>query len=457
MQTIQSQPSTPEVIQPLPNMVQLPRLQQLYNWIARPYAYLDDCAEKYGESFTMRIFGFDNLVFLSNPQAVKEIFADNGTLFDSGRGQEIIAPLLGKNSLLVLDGDRHKRERKMLMPPFHGGRVKSYAQIICDVTQEMSAQWQPGQQILAGELMPSITLEVSLQTVFGLREGSRYQQLKALLISWLDMTGSPAGSSMLFFPLFQKDWGRWSPWGKVVRYRQQIDALLQAEIDERRAQATTPGGDVLSLMLLARDEVGQPMTDAELKDELVTMLAAGHETTAAALCWAMYWVHRLPAVKDKLMTELNSLGENVELLEIAALPYLTAVTSETLRIYPIAPIAAPRISTQAVTINGHTFPPETFLTPSIYSVHHREALYPDSKMFRPERFLDRQFSPSEFLPFGGGNRRCIGYALAKLELNLVLATLLKQQSFELVNNRPVTPRRRGVVLATSDGVPLLVK
>ena len=464
MQTVQK-PSPAAAIQPLPNPVQLSSLRQLFNWITRPYPYLDECADKYGDAFTMRIFGFKPLVFLSDPQAVKEIFADNGTLFDAGRGNIILQPLMGDNSLLMMDGDRHKRERKMLMPPFHGGRVKSYAKTICEITQETSSDWQPGQQILAAEVMPDITLEVILQTVIGLREGSRYQRLKALLIDWLDMTGSPAGASMLFFRWFQKDLGPWSPWGKVMRQRQQIYELLQAEIADRRAlnqsveaqSVEKPGEDVLSLMLLARDEDGEPMSDAELKDELITMLAAGHETTAAALSWAMYWVHKLPDVKAKLMTELNSIGDDADALEVASLPYLTAVASETLRLYPIAPVAAPRISNRPVTINGYTFPPETFLAPAIYSVHHREDLYPDSKTFRPERFLERQFSPSEFLPFGGGNRRCIGYALAKLELNLVLATLLKQHSFKLTNDETVTPRRRGVVLATSNGVPLMVE
>jgi len=484
MQTTQPKPSHADnAVQPLPNPVQLPQLQQLFNWLTRPYPYLDECAEKYGDTFTMKLSGFKPLVFLGNPQAVKEVFADNGTLFDAGRGNLIVQPLMGDNSVLVLDGDRHKRERKMLMPPFHGGRVKSYAKTICEITLEAGNEWQLGQQVLAAEIMPDITLEVILQTVFGLRAGDRYQQLKSLLINWLNMMGSPLGASMLFFPLLQKDLGPWSPWGKVMRQRQKIYELLQAEIGERRAQAAEGqsaedqsakgqsakgqsieiqtdeecGKDVLSLMLLARDEAGEPMSDAELKDELITMLAAGHETTAAALSWAMYWVHKLPEVKTKLMAELDSLGDDAEPLAVAKLPYLTAVASETLRLYPIAPIAAPRISNRAVTINGHTYPPETFLAPAIYSVHHREDLYPDSKTFRPERFLERQFSPSEFLPFGGGNRRCIGYALAKLELNLVLATLLKQHSFELANDEVVMPRRRGVVLATSNGVPLTVK
>lgn len=198
------------------------------------------------------------------------------------------------------------------------------------------------------------------------------------------------------------------------------------------------------------------MTDAELKDELMTMLVAGHETTASVLTWALYWIHKLPEVKAKLLAELEEL-EETDCMAAANLPYLTAIASETLRIYPIAPIISPRIANQKVTIKDHAFPSDTFLSPSIYSLHHREDLYPEPKQFRPERFLERQFSSSEFMPFGGGNRRCLGYALAKLEINLVLATILKHHSLKLADEQPVIPRRRGVLVAASSGVPLVLK
>ncbi len=433
------------------------RLQQLIQWIARPYDFLDECAEKYGDIFVAQLFGFPPLVIISNPQAIKEIFAVDAKQFDAGKGQQILKPLLGENSLVLLDGDRHKRDRKLLMPPFHGAKVKSYGDIICQITREVSSTWQPQQPFLASEAMAEITLEVILQTVFGLREGDRYQQLKSLLITLLDATGTPVSASMLFFPWLQKDWGSWSPWGKIVRQRQQVYDLLQQEIDERRSQPDTAGDDVLSLMLSAQDEDGQPMTDIELKDELMTMLVAGHETTASVLTWALYWIHKLPQVKNKLLAELEELEEEADCMAAASLPYLTAVASETLRIYPIAPITSPRIANQKVTITDHAFPPDTVLAPSIYALHHREDLYPNPKQFKPERFLERQFSPSEFIPFGGGSRRCLGYALAKLEINLVLATMLKHHSLKLADEQPVTPRRRGVLVAASGGVPLVLK
>ncbi len=441
----------------LPNFVQGSRLQSLVNWLARPYDFLDKCAATYGDIFTVHFSGFQPLVMLSNPQAVKDVFALDTKDFDAGRGNNILLPLLGNNSLLLLDGDRHRRERKLLMPPFHGAKVKAYGETICQIAEEICQQWQPQQTIVAGEVMPEITLEVILQTVFGLREGDRYEQLKTLLISLLDLTGSPLSSSLIFFKWLQQDWGSWSPWGKVVRQKQQIYDLLQAEIDERREQQNFAGDDVLSLMLLARDEDGEPMADMELKDELMTMLVAGHETTAGVLSWTLYWVHKLPDVKAKLMAELEALPKGADAMAITSLPYLTAVASESLRMYPIAPITSPRILNNTVTINGQTFEPNTLIAPCIYSIHHREDLYPDSKEFRPERFLERQFSPSEFLPFGGGNRRCIGYALAKLEINLVLATILTNHSLKLASDEAVKPKRRGVVIATNNGVPLVVE
>ena len=304
--------------------------------------------------------------------------------------------------------------------------------------------------------MQEITLEVILHTVFGLSEGERYQQIKPLLANLSDMTSSPLRASLLFFPVLQQDWGAWSPWGKFVRQRQQVYDLLQAEIDQRRSQPEIKGNDVLSLMLLARDEDGRPMTDTELQEELITMLLAGYDTTTTVLTWALYWIHKLPLVKDRLLQELDSLGHDPDPLVIASLPYLTAVCNETLRIYPLFLMATPRSSRISVEIAGQQFPPGTCLVPCIYLVHRREDLYPEPKQFKPERFLERQFSPAEFIPFGGGNRRCLGYALAMLEMKLVLATIMSKYELSLANQKPEKASRRGVTLAPANGVKMIV-
>ncbi len=398
----------------LPDGPKIPPLLQLIKWIADPFEYLDDCAKRYGDIFTLRLLGFPPFVFIANPEGIQEIFSADVKSFDVGRTNYLARPFFGDNSLILFDGDRHKKERKLLMPPFHGEKVKSYARSICQIAEKVASEWLVNKPFIARDAMQNITLEVILQVVFGLSEGKRYQQIKPLLAEWLDITASPVGASFIFLKFLQQDLGAWSPWGKFVRLRQQIYAFLQAEIDDRRANPQLQSNDILSLMLSATDESGQPMTDEQLRDEMITLLVAGHETTATALAWTFYWINYLPEVKEKLLQEIDSLGENPDPMEISRLPYLTAVCQETLRIYPVGAIAFARIANSTIEIMGRQFEPDTMLVPSIYSTHHREDLYPEPKQFRPERFLGRKYSPYEFIPFGGGNRLCLGYALAML-------------------------------------------
>jgi cytochrome P450 family 110 len=438
----------------LPNGVTSPSWWQLIQWIADPIGFQQKFSQKYGDIFSMQLRGIGSYIVLSNPQAIQEIFSQDSK-FDVGRGNKLAEPLLGRNSIMLIDGSRHQRERKLLMPPFHGEKLQTYAQQICLITQEITNQWQIGQPFVVRSAMQKISLEVILQIVFGLREGERYQQLKPLLTSWLDMTDSPLRSSMLFLPLLQQDWGKWTPWGQMKHRQQDVHELLQAEIVEKRGINNQGKVDVLSLLMTARDENGEAMTDEELKDELLTILFAGHETTATALAWAFYQVHQNPDILEKLQQELNSLGENPQPMEIAQLPYLTAVCQETLRMYPVLPVLLPRISKSSVNIGGYQFEPETTFMASIYLVHYREDLYPNPQQFRPERFLERQYSPSEYIPFGGGSRRCLGYALALLEIKLVLGTVISNYQLALENNKPVKLQRRGFTLAPEGGVRMV--
>ena len=256
----------------LPNLLPMSPLRQLLNWIARPYPFLDDCAQKYGERFTLNLWGFPPLVMTSNPKDIKQIFSRDTKEFDAGKSNAFVRPLLGDNSLVLLDGDRHKHHKKLLMPPFHGQSIQSYADIIADMTDKAASEWEIDKPFLIHRVVQDITLEVILNVVFGLSEGERYQQLKPLLTDMLDLMGSPLRSSFLFLPFLQQDWGAWSPWGKIVRMRKTIYCLLQAEIDQRRAEGNAERRDVLSLMLLAKDEQGNRLTDEELCDELMTLL-----------------------------------------------------------------------------------------------------------------------------------------------------------------------------------------
>ncbi len=441
-------------MKPLNGPKSLP-LFQLINWIFRPLNFLEECASEYGDIFNLNLMGLPPFTVVSHPQGIQEILSVDAQKFDVGRTNDLARSLLGDNSLVLLDGENHRRQRKLMMPPFHGEKVKSYAQTICRITERVANQWQEQKTFIAQKAMQDITLETILHVVFGLSEGERYQQIKPPLIELLDQTGSPIKASVIFLPFLQQDLGEWSPWGKVVRRQRQIYQLLQAEIDERRANSELLGNDVLSLMMSAQDEDGQGLSDIELKDQMMTLLVAGHETTATALSWALYWIHKLPEVKQKLLAELDSFEDRHDPLAISRLPYLTAVCNETLRFYPVAFIAFLRFAKSPIAIMGYKFDAETMFAPAIYLTHHRADLYSEPKKFKPERFLERQYSPYEFLPFGGGNRRCIGYALALLEMKLVLATILTKWDLSLTSDRPVLPKRRGATIAPNNGIPLI--
>lgn len=435
----------------LPNGPQTPPFLQLLQWIARPLEFMETSARAHGDIFTVRLGSFNPMAFFSNPQAIQEIFTAQPQQFDTGRGNEILLPWVGQHSLLLLDGEQHQRQRRLLIPPFHGDRMRAYGKLICDITEQVMSEWTIGEPFAIRSSMQEISLRVILQAVFGIHEGQRFQQLRQLLNSLLDVTSSSLSSSFVFFSSLQRDLGPWSPWGRFLRQKQQIDELLYAEIQERREQPDSSRTDILTLLMSARDEAGQPMTDTELRDELITLLVAGHESTASALTWAFYWIHHLPEVHDRLLLELDTLAYNSDPSEISRLAYLGAVCQETLRMYPIALLTVPRIVKSPLKIMGYQFDAGTWLAPCIYLTHHREDLYPEPKRFKPERFLARQFSAYEYLPFGGGNRRCIGMAFALFEMKLVLATVLSRLQLALADKRPVRPVRRGLLLAPSSG------
>jgi cytochrome P450 len=429
------------------------------NWILRPLEVMEARAKKYGDIFAIAGNASPPMVYLSNPAAIEQVLAANSDCFDTSSGNDVLLPLLGSNSLILLDGMKHQRQRKLLMPAFHGDRLRTYSQTIWDITTRVTSQWQVGQPITVRASTQEISLRVILSAVFGLEGGECHDRLRKLLTSMLETVSSPLSSMLLFFPSLQKDWGKWSPWGRFLQMRQRLNELLVAEIQQRRVETqnlTSGRDDILSLLLAARDEAGQPMTDEELRDELLTLLFAGHETTASALAWALYWLDRLPEVKEKLLEEIDSLGSHPDPSAIAKLPYLNAVCCETLRIYPIAISPFPRILKVPMEIGGYQFQPGAILIISIYLTHQREDLYPQPKQFKPERFLERQFSPYEYLPFGGSNRRCIGAAFALFEMKLVLANILSNYDLTLASKRPVKPTRRGLTVAPPANLQAIV-
>jgi cytochrome P450 len=437
----------------LPDGPLAPSWWQLTRWIADPLRYLDECSERYGEVFTLRLAGFPPWVIVARPEAIEEIFSIDAKAFNTAKGNAIALPLLGENSLLLLDGDRHKRERKLLMPAFHGDNVRVYSRIIVDATARVMERWGERAIVDIRSATRDITIEVILQAVFGLRDGDRYRELKPLLAEMLDSTNSPLRSIFFFYKNLQRDWGAWSPWGRMLRRRERIYSLLQEEIDARRASGSLGGQDVLSLMMAVGDESGEPMSDAELKHELVTLLIAGHETTATTLTWALYNIARETTIAARIVGEI---GDNTDPMALSRLPYLTAVCNETLRLYPVIPVTFTRSPRGEISVAGYHFDETVGLSPCIYLVHRRATIYPEPTRFNPDRFLDRTYSPNEFFPFGGGSRRCLGYALAMLELKLVVGAIVSRYHLDLSDRRVVKPGRRGLTLAPSGNVNLQV-
>ena len=437
-----------------------PALLQTLQLIANPTKFLAKCAKRYGDTFTLRVLGLNSppLVFFSQPQAIKEIFALPLEEFDFKKATHVFKPLMGEQSLILQEGKSHQRQRQLMLPPFHGDRMKAYGQTICQITHKVIEQWTAGESIAINHSLPDITLQIILQVVFGINPGERYDKLKTMLSSLLEDITTPWYSSLFFFPPLQQDLGAWSPWGHYIRRLQQIDNLIYAEIAQRRLKNDSSRTDILSMLMSARDENGQSMTDIELRDQLVSLLLLGYETTAGALAWAFYLIHSHAQVLDKLRYEIDSLGDNPQPEAIATLPYLTAVCQESLRIHPIALICTPRMVKESVQVTGYSFSAETIIVPCIYLAHRRTETYPQPEKFQPERFLNQKFSPFEYLPFGGGSRGCIGAAFSLYEMKLVLASVLSRFELALANQRPVFPVRRGItIVPSSSGVQMVVK
>lgn len=445
----------------LPPGLSTPPLLQTLALIADPIVFFDRCRQRYGNTFTARVLGLNSppVVFFGNPEAIKTIFTAPPNQFSLGQVTHVFRPLTGETSLITLDGADHQRQRKWLMPPFHGDRLQFYGDLICQLTHEAIECLPKNSTFAIRPILSDITLQVILRVVFGLESGARYQQFKRLISQMLESITNPFYSSCFFFPVLQKDLGSWSPWGQFIRQQKRIDELIYAEINERRQQANSEQTDILSLLLSAQDEDGQPMRDRELRDQLITLLLLGHETTASSLTWAFYWLYTLPQVLQKLQQELKSLENKTDPEAIAQLPYLNAVCQETLRVYPIALIAQPRVVRTPIVIEGYTYDPGTILIPCIYLAHRRCETFSNAHQFKPERFLECKFTPYEYFPFGGGVRSCVGGAFSLYEMKLVLATILSRLKLKFVERspHPIKPVRRGITIVPASSIQMAIE
>ena len=425
-------------------------LRSLYKWMTQPFAYLEECKRLYGDTFMFHLPRLPPLVIFSDPAVVKAVFADSGEAMHGGQFNRSLSAFLGDKSVLMVDGKAHLRKRKLLLPPFHGERMLAYGQVMMELADEVIDGFPIGEVFPIHKRMSGIALNVIVRNVFGFAPGPKEARLRHDLSRLLEIMSWPP----LLIPFMRVDLGPLSPWGRAVRLLQKCDANLYSELRARRAPGGARGSDILSLLIDARDEDGQAMSDAELRDELVTLLVAGHETTATALTWALRWLLAAPAVEERLRSELAGAGD-LDPARIQALPYLDAVVRESLRLCPIIPLVG-RILQEDVTLGGYPLKRGMGVVCSIYLAQRRPEVYAEPERFVPERFLDKKFTPAEFFPFGGGIRRCIGMAFALFEMKMVLARLLQRTRLQLTPRGPILPVRRSITLMPSDGLLLRV-
>lgn len=423
----------------LPDGPRAPAIVQIARWVASPLQLLDDCKRRFGSVFTFTAPRAGKFVIISDPELVKQVFKAPSDVLLAGEGNaQLLEPMFGKFSLLTLDGEPHLRQRRLLTPAFHGERMQKYARVMREITEESMARWPIGEPFALHPIMQAITLDVILKTVFGLDGTERGGKLRAALVELLDVATNP----WLLFPgMLGIDPFKY-PWLRLTKLKRTVDAEIYALIaDARRAGGT--GDDVLSMMLGARDDAGEGMTDVEVRDELVTLLLAGHETTATALAWTFDQVLSHPPVLDKLRSDIEAGRDE----------YLDAVIRETLRVRPILPLVGRHVA-KPYQLGRYLLPVGTRVAPSIYLLGMRPDAYPEPERFLPERWLGVKPDPYTWLPFGGGIRRCIGMAFAQFEMRIVLTTILPRMRLRLVDGEAKVVRR-GITLAPAGGTRVI--
>ena len=423
----------------LPDGPREPRVVQTLRWWARPVPFFEQCLERYGKRFTLRLLVNVPVVMLSDPDEAREVFTAPPDVLHPGEGAKVLEPLLGPHSVILLDEAAHLEQRRLLLPAFHGERMARLDALVTEVTEAEVATWPRDVPLRLHPRLQQLTLEVILRAVFGLDPGPRLDALRERLTEILEWGTSPGAILDKVVPAL----GHVGPWARMERWKRETDALLFALIDERRAAGEAGRSDVLSMLLAARHEDGTPMTNRELRDELVTLLVAGHETTASALAWSFERLTRTPDVLDRLAASLGDDGDDGA--------YLAATVHETLRRRPVIPNAAPRLVKEPITVGGVRYPAGVALSPLAYGIHHDPALYPDPYAFRPERFLEQSPGTYTWIPFGGGRRRCLGASFALLEMRTVLRAVLTRHGIRAAPGGLELTRRRSITLSPRRG------
>jgi cytochrome P450 len=420
-----------------------PAITQAIRYLRDPLGFLAGYQRRFGDIFTVRFPTFGRIVYVASPDLVKEVFTGAPSVFHAGEANAtVLEPALGPNSVLTLDDAAHMRQRKLLLPPFHGERVQGYGELIVTMTRREMESWPIEEPFAMRPHTTRITLAVIMRAVFGVHDEERLARFGVLIEDFARRVGA-----ITAFPFMRRNLGRFSPWGRFVRSREALDDFIYEEIRQRRSEAGIgERDDVLSLLLCARDEDGEPMSDEELRDELVTVLGAGHETTATGLAWAVERLVRNPGVLAKLRASLAA-GEE---------EYLNATVKETLRSRPIIVDVARKLTAPA-TVGGYELPAETFVLPAIAALHYREDVFPAPQEFRPERFLDVKVDNYARIPFGGGVRRCIGAAFAEYEMRTILREFVLRADLRAVDSKDEKVRVRNITLTPARGARVVMR
>ena len=416
-------------------------LRQSLAWGFRPRPFLDATHRRYGDMFTIRLGQVGPVVMLAHPDMIKEVFTGDPAVFHAGEANVILRPSLGRHSVLLLDDAHHMRQRKLLLPPFHGERMTRYGELMREIAERDIASWPRGVPFRLHAHTQDVTMTIIVRAVFGVTEPERAERVCAALKEFVEWGTSPRQIAYLAF--MDIDHIERSFFFK--RARAKVDAVVYDEIRSARQRTDLEDrDDILSLLLQARHEDGSQMSDEELRDELMTLLLAGHETTATSLAWAIERLVRHPEAMDRLVTEAHDGGTE----------YAEAVCKETLRMRPVLPIVA-RLLKRDVEIGGHLLPEGVVVAPNIYLVQHREDVYPDPRRFRPERFLEGQGGTYSWIPFGGGIRRCIGASFALYEMRIVLQAIARSVQLRAAQPQSEPVGRRSITLTPRHGAQVV--
>ena len=420
----------------LPPGPRWPIAVQSLAWWARPVPFLERCRDKYGKRFTVKLAGTPPMVNISEPDQIKEAFMAPPDVLHPGEGAVVLEPVVGKYSLILLDEDPHLEQRKLMLPAFHGERMKRLTGLMTEIAEREVESWPRDQPVQLHPRMQELTLEIILRAVFGLEAGERLEAIRTRIVKILEFGMTPAS----LVPALR----RGPQWREFVRVRDEVDELIFGLIDERRA-AGEDGDDVLAMLLTARHEDETPMTPQELRDELMTMLVAGHETTASQLAWTFERLVRTPDVLATLTRAVDAGDDD----------YVDATVTEALRRRPVLPIAEPRLVKKPVEIGGWRYEPGCALALNAYLLHHDADVYDEPYAFRPERFLDESPGTYTWIPFGGGRRRCIGASFAQLEMRLVLRAVIERYELRATEKAAEATRRRAITYTPSRGATVV--